>query len=98
VVSFVTIREIEISTPTVTGPSACGETAEANDIGCVAELVMTGLAGPRPDKYLINHLHVTQRRQSTFFATAWLIDYFLLLINFALTWQSLDQESSSLKV
>jgi hypothetical protein len=48
VVSFVTVREIEISTPMVTGPSACSEPAEAKDIGSVAELVMTGLTGLHP--------------------------------------------------
>jgi len=49
VVSFVTVREIEISTPTVREPSACSETAEAKDIGCVAEFVMTVLGALRPN-------------------------------------------------
>ena len=84
VVSFVTVREIEISTPTATGHSGCSEIAEAKDIGCVAEFVMTGLAGPPSRKTLRNHLHVSQRGQSTPLPTTWLIDYFLLLINFAL--------------
>jgi hypothetical protein len=48
VVSFVTVREIEISTPMVTGPSASIESAEAKDIGSVAELVMTGFTRLQP--------------------------------------------------